>query len=574
MPMSINKKIITLFLVIIFSFVLTNKVLAQTVKIPTIVKFSTGAKPEVAGLTQANTDVMVYIDDNFVGKAEVKSKGTATDNFYYQHLLALAEGEHKIMVIAADKASLVLSPPSMEFKFVVSPLSAPTLIKPNEQTVTAKVKPLIKGLTVNNTFVHVYIDGVYNGKTDLLSHQSGTANFAYQPFLNLEVGEHNAWAVAEDSSGRKSKPSSRLNFRIEEPMPAPAMFSPVVNSQTIYNQPFIVGLAKNDSSIRVYIDHSLDGQFKVENHQSGTANFAYQPPEPLTKGTHLLYTEATDSRGKVSSWSNLVYFTVQELIAYQPAISLEAVEEAKEVAVEIKESETKEEPAIIISPEQGTVETVEIEQATVESEKGIAEEEISEQEPGLFEEVKDKIPEQLEEIGLITKEEKEKEEEKKKEEIEKLIEEKKESGEELDDELAKIGLVTEEKKEEGEKTGLIDESKQKQGKLQLNLIIFIVFLVGVIAWILWVNRELIKERRTKGEKEEKKDPSSPAGESGQNLSGSQPGSSPEDRQFPPQDTGAGQAPSAGSGQAKPKDTGAGQDEKAKDSSKQDFDKLF
>ncbi|GAF72848.1 unnamed protein product, partial [marine sediment metagenome] len=297
--MNINKKIIILFLVIIFSFVLTNKVLAQAVKVPTIVKFSTGAKPEVTGLTQANTDVMVYIDDNFVGKAEVKSEGTATDNFYYQHLLALAEGEHKIMVIAADKVSLVLSPPSMEFKFVVLPLPAPTLIEPNKQTVTAKVKPLIKGLTVNNTFVHVYIDGVYNGSTNLISHQSGTANFAYKPFLNLAVGEHNAWAVAEDSSGRKSKPSSLLNFRVEEPMPVPAIFSPVVNSQTTYNQPFIIGLAKNDSFIRVYIDHSLDGQFKVEDHQSGTANFAYQLPEPLTKGSHLLYTEATDSRGKV-----------------------------------------------------------------------------------------------------------------------------------------------------------------------------------------------------------------------------------------------------------------------------------
>ncbi len=538
MPMNINKKIIILFLVIIFSLVLTNKVLAQTVKAPTIVKFSAEVKPEVVGLTQANTDIMVYIDDNFAGKAIVKSQGTVTDSFYYRHSLALAEGEHKIMVIAADRISLVLSPPSMEFKFVVSPLPAPTLVEPNEQTVTAKVKPLIKGLTVNNTFIHIYIDDVYNGKTDLLSHQSGTANFAYQPFLNLKAGKHSAWAVAEDKSGRKSKVSQVLKFRIEEPMPAPTIFLPVVNSQTTHNRPFVIGLAKNDSSVRVYIDHNLDGQFKVENHQSGTANFAYKPSSPLIKGTHLLYTEALDNRGKVSSWSNIIYFVVQELIAYQPTISQEAVEEKKEVAVEIKESETKEEPAIVISPEQGTVEVEGIE----------AEEEIREEKEG---------------------------EEKEKEEIEKLIEEKEkeEVSEETGKELAKLGLITEEeKKEEEEKTGLVDEGKQKQGKLQLNLIIFIVFLVGVIAWILWVNRELIKERRMKEEKgkeDKEKDTSTPQSDSSQ-KSGQIPRQS-SSQQSP------GQAPRQGSGQAgqaQSSSTGAGQIEKAKDSSKKDFDKLF
>ena len=135
----------------------------------------------------------------------------------------------------------------------------------------------------------------------------------------------------------------------------------VQNASELAKNPFVIGLAKNDSSIRVYVDHNLDGQFKVENHQSGTANFAYQPSSPLTEGAHLLYTEALDNRGKVSSWSNITYFAIQELIAYQPTISQEAVEEKKEVAVEIKESEAKEEPAIVISPEQGTVETVEVE---------------------------------------------------------------------------------------------------------------------------------------------------------------------------------------------------------------------
>ncbi|MBU4455490.1 hypothetical protein KJ586_03195, partial [Patescibacteria group bacterium] len=89
-------------------------------------------------------------------------------------------------------------------------MPAPTMIEPDENTVTGKLKPLIKGLTINGTFVRVYIDGVYNGKTDILTHDSGTANFAYQPFLNLSEGRHAAWAVAEDEASGKSGISNVL----------------------------------------------------------------------------------------------------------------------------------------------------------------------------------------------------------------------------------------------------------------------------------------------------------------------------------------------------------------------------
>ena len=59
---------------------------------------------------------------------------------------------------------------------------------------------------------------------------------------------------------------------------------------------------------------------------------------------------------------------------------------------------------------------------------------------------------------------------------------------------------------EGEKdTGLINESKEKQGKLRWNLFIFILFLIAVIVWIFWVNRELIKERQAQNKDDDKKE---------------------------------------------------------------------
>lgn len=334
-------------------------------------------------------------------------------------------------------------------------MPAPTMIEPDENTVTGRPKPLIKGLTINGIFVRVYIDGVYNGKTDVLTHNSGTANFAYRPFLNLSEGRHMAWAVAEDEAGGKSGISNVLNFRIEKPMPAPTIFAPVVNGNTSYNRPFIAGLAKNDSLIKIFIDHKLDGQFAVTNHRSGAASFAYSPYLPLTRGGHLAYAVAIDNRGKESRWSNIVYFSVK-----QPVVAQVARIEEQEAAAEIKEPESEqEEPAVVISPQEAAAKEIKVEELKKE--------------------------ETARETKVVSGEEKTEAEEKI-----------------ADEEIQKI--IAEGIEKEKPKKGLINEDKEKQSKLNLNLIIFIVFLLAVAGWIFWVNRELIKEKRKQAEKEEDK----------------------------------------------------------------------
>ena len=206
------------------------------------------------------------------------------------------------------------------------------MIEPGESAITDKVKPLIKGLTVNGTFVRVYIDGIYNGKTEILTDNSGVANFAFRPFLNLKVGQHTVWAIAEDEDGSKSSPSNVLKFSIE-----------------------------------------------------------------------------------------------------QPAIAQAIQEGYEETPMEVKGIEgVLEESEAVISPIKNIAEKAD-----------------------------------KEEGGIIDKE------------IKHLIEQ---------------GI------EETTNIGLINEDKEKQGKLNINLIIFIVFLLGVIVWIFWVNRELIKERRIHAKK--------------------------------------------------------------------------
>lgn len=335
-------KMRSFFIVFAFflSFLVFSKAEASVIS-PTITESKNGytqngvfdAKPYVAGSTATGTEILVYFDGTFAGLATVAS---GTNAFSYQHAASLAEGAHSVMVLARDKTSLVLSAPSFS-QIVVVPIivpvpvpapaptpvttptstptssakiiAAPTLISPKENMVTGSVKPVITGLVPSGTSVLVYVDGVYNGKVANLNHKSGTANFAYKPFLNLRQGSHSVWAVAE-KNGQKSAKSNAVTFRVEAPMPAPTLFKPVVNSKTVATKPFIVGVAKNDSLVKVYIDNKLSGEVRAGQHKSGVVGFAYQPKTDLTNGNHATYTVASDSRGKVSSKSNVVKFTV------------------------------------------------------------------------------------------------------------------------------------------------------------------------------------------------------------------------------------------------------------------------
>jgi len=405
----------------LFLAIFIGQAQASAIPAPLITKIS-GEPPLVSGEAKANTEIQIYLDNKFIGYASTKAKDNRTEIFNYQVASNLTQGLHKAMVIAKDKTSLILSPPSKEIFFYTGSLPAPTLIEPNEKTVTGKVKPLIVGLTVTNTLVKIFIDGVYNGKTAILNQLSGTANFSYKPFLNLKPGWHEVQTQAEDSQGRKSELSAAQNFKIELPMPAPTMYQPVVNNKTMANRPFIVGLAKNGSKVKIFIDKKLVGQFLVTNHPSGTANLAYQPSKTLTKGGHLVYTTATDNRGKESIWSNIIYFTIA-----QPSIAQAAAEEKKETVAKITEPQQGKEQPLAVSPEEGK-----IKQATGTN-QGLA--------------------------GIVGQ--------------------------------------TEEK----EQTGAINEAKQNQSGIQLNVIIFIIFLVGIVAWLIWVNRELVKERKANEQKQ-------------------------------------------------------------------------
>ena len=447
------KLFIILFVLIVgLIFSATNVEASVEIKKPIVLSLNQNDaqyinKPLITGLTHTNTEVLIYVDGEYDGNAQVNTEQTETDNFYYQVKRDLHEGIHTISALAKDKTSLRLSEFSQILTFTVKQLPAPILIQPNKDAVTGKIKPTITGLTVNNTFVHVFVDGKHNGKTKILKNVSGTANFSYKPFLNLTTGWHTAWARAEDKNGRVSEVSNVLRFYIENQLPAPTLIK-VDSFGTKLNKPFISGLSKNNTKIRVFIDEQLNGEFLVNNHPSGTASFSYLPFVDLSSGEHIIYVTAVDARGKESVWSNIIYYNIlntQTTVKQEEINSTQTITNKEEKQVSIQENKENK--------------TNTIEDGDKNNNKNQKTEDLVEEKEPLSEDIT------------------------------------------VDSELKEILNIQE--SSSTDEVGSINEDKEQQAKLKLNLVIFIFFLFAVIGWIFWVNRELIKERQEQN-KEDKK----------------------------------------------------------------------
>ena len=149
------------------------------VAMPKIIKITVAEEIALAGLAPVNSEVLIYLDGKFVGRTEVKVSGQAEPSFSFQFKpeVKLADGMHALMAAVQDKTSLVMSAPSAEIKFAVNQVPAPTLIKPEAGSIIGQNNQIISGLTKSGTRVLLYLNNVLLNKTEILKHDSGTANF-------------------------------------------------------------------------------------------------------------------------------------------------------------------------------------------------------------------------------------------------------------------------------------------------------------------------------------------------------------------------------------------------------------
>lgn len=329
------KKILFLFFVLsflsLFIFFPAHKTQAQEINFkPSITDFNQRSaenllRPIVSGTTNSNTLVFVYIDYNLYGLAATSTSENGQINFSFQPEQNLAYGVHKMKIISQDATTKILSQPTTEIVFSVTAPMAPTLIEPNSYTATSQEKPTITGVTLSGTKALIYIDGQYSGETNLVNHDSGAANFSYNPTANLNKGDHVMQAVAQDNNGQQSSLSNPVFFTIQDKQPSPIIISDTSVIRVEEGKRAIIdGLIINNSELNVYVDGVLNGKIKIAEDGVETASFAYQTFQPLTKGKHIVYTTSIDHRGKESPKSNIVYLEAKKR---SPRITLVAAEE-------------------------------------------------------------------------------------------------------------------------------------------------------------------------------------------------------------------------------------------------------
>lgn len=430
-----------LLLLCLFSFAFfTHVAQASSISVPQIVNVTENetygfARPVVAGVVAANNEVLVYIDGALFGVAKIQNKNQSVANFYYRTAVNFPAGEHHIQVAARSLTDNVVSPLSQEVKFVVPQLTAPTVVNPSENIFLVNKAVVIKGLTQSGNIIQIYIDEAYSGTVVAGKSVSGVAGFSYQT-QELNYGYHSVKTVAQDAQGAKNATSTSVIFRVAMHQPAPTIVKAIANRADVA-RPFIVGLAKNDSSLDVYIDGKFDGFFKVTNDKSGTANFAYQPKKGLIQGSHKIIFALHGISRSDDTVSGVFYFNVVGKVKI-PAIASgvkinKVVKTGNGIVITVAENNVKTKKSITVKKDNNKAIVPKIDQKVSVAKN----------------------------ISTTTKAN-------------------------IDKGDKQKNVVTE---------GLINEKKQQQSSVKPGSIIFILFVLGFIGWIVWVNKEIIKEKR-------------------------------------------------------------------------------
>ena len=329
----------------------------------------TNPKPVITGLTFNDTQVDIFIDNQFSGSAIVRNHESGTANFYFYPPL-LTTGRHAVHAIARKADSISQNTPEISFRILGT--SAPTLFIPVFNLETTELQPFIVGLVHNNSRVKIYINDEYNGEIWVKNHASGVANFAYKPKYNLSVGMHQVRAMAVNRiTGQQSGMSSMVTFEVKQPYPAPTLFRPTTSGATWF-RPNINGVAKNGSYVEVYVNN-VKHRVDLADHPSGTTSFFYQPEQNLRAGMNIIFAVAYSKTNKMSRKSNIIYWDLtpseerekEPLAVEEPPVVSEVEPEITEEPAVIEDVFPDEEPEIEIETEDRSEEA----EVTIEAEE-------------------------------------------------------------------------------------------------------------------------------------------------------------------------------------------------------------
>ena len=109
----------------------------------------------------------------------------------------------------------------------------------------------------------------------------------------------------------------------------PPMVLEIKNGElTPEQKPLIIGLAPNNTILRIYIDEIFVDTIPVFEKDAQVAIFAYQPKWLLARELHSIYVTAVNKQGVISKSSNRLYFDIGD--AFMPQISATRIEADEE----------------------------------------------------------------------------------------------------------------------------------------------------------------------------------------------------------------------------------------------------
>jgi len=168
----------------------------------------------------------------------------------------------------------------------------------------------ISGQSLNFSTVEIYLDGVLKAVVETEMGTTGWGEYNYTLAGPLEFKEHQI-EVRTKYFGLVSQKVNQ-NFIYTDKFPGPTLFDPVLNFETNFKKPWIIGLAHNFSFLEIYINNKLDGTLQVENHSSGIASFRYKPKADLETGFYSVKVRAKNTQDlRLSDFSNEIVFEIR-----------------------------------------------------------------------------------------------------------------------------------------------------------------------------------------------------------------------------------------------------------------------
>ncbi len=219
---------------------------------------------------------------------------------------------------------------------------APTIFESEIVGTVSDAKPLITGVTFNDTVVDVYIDNALVGRAQVANHESGVANFAYKPDSSLDNGEHVIHTVARSLD--------ETVYSINSVSAVVNIFQPVekVSGITVEvgenNKTRIVGFVPNGYEVQIFIGGREFVKFTPPEAAYGdTTSFWYAPGLP--NGNYRVGVVTKDLDGNTSE-------LVEQILTFGSLVDIvvndqDDKEEIKEVVVEVVEGVTATNPVSV-----------------------------------------------------------------------------------------------------------------------------------------------------------------------------------------------------------------------------------